>query len=62
MANLEDEYLKLVRGMRDQVTQKENDGEITYREAEQLRSMIDDRVKLSDADPDTYWNGSQSCS
>lgn len=54
MVDLEDEFQKLVQGMRDQVKQKVSDGDLTKTEASELNSMIDERVTQG-------WTSSSSC-
>lgn len=50
--DLEEEFKNLVDGMRSQVRDKENAGELTANEASELLRMISDRVEVR------AWNNS----
>lgn len=59
MAYLDDEFDKLVEGMKQAIQSKVDCGILTAHEAEQLREMITQRVTKSDSAPAEDWEESE---
>lgn len=54
MDNLEEEFQKLVRSMYQQIQDKQNTGELTFYQAQDLRDMVNKRIVVVEED-DNSW-------
>jgi hypothetical protein len=54
MDNLEEEFQKLVQSMYQQIQDKQNAGELTFYQAQDLRDMVNKRIVVTEED-DNSW-------
>lgn len=60
MDNLEEEFQKLVQSMYQQIQDKQNAGELTFYQAQDLREMVNKRIVVTEEDDNSWCSSNGS--